>query len=238
MRPQPNKPSEELLNSPLIWRMGERPRIATPGIPSGFAELDRELPEHGWPRAGLTELLCDAVGIGEVSLILPAMANADADTRGSGKGIIWIAPPYLPYAPALAAAGVDLRKLLIVRPVTTADTLWAAEQAMRAGAAAMVVMWLNRSVEYALLRRLQLACSSAECAGFIYRASNAARQASPAPLRLMLTRSVTRNLLEIQIFKRRGMHAAQLVWLATTGYQMNASSQAMQNEEDVFRRVG
>jgi hypothetical protein len=213
MRPLP----DELLNNPAIWRVGDRLRLATFGMPSGFAELDRELPDGGWPRAALTELLCDAVGIGAVSLLLPAMASASVHS----KGIIWIAPPYLPYAPALAAAGVDLRKLLIVRPATSADTLWAAEQAMRAGAAAMVAVWLTQNVEYAMLRRLQLACSTAECAGFIYRASNVQRQASPAPLRLVLMQSVTQDLLKLQIFKRRGMHAAQPLWLATT--RMNAS---------------
>jgi protein ImuA len=214
MRPLPNKLPEELLNSPLIWRAGDRPRLATAGIASGFAELDRELPDNGWPRAALTELLCDAVGIGEVSLLLPAMANAQV----RGKGIIWIAPPYLPYAPALAAAGVDLRKLLIVHPANGVDTLWAAEQAMRAGAAAMAVAWLNPNVEYAMLRRLQLACSSAECAGFIYRASNAARQASPAVLRLLATQSLSaeRGSLTLRILKRRGMHAAQPLSLATS----------------------
>jgi hypothetical protein len=200
--------------------------------------LDRELPEHGWPRAALTELLCDAVGIGEVSLVLPAMANTDV----RGRGVIWIAPPYLPYAPALAAAGIDLKNLLIVRSTRVSDTLWAAEQSMRAGAAAMVVVWLAHSVDYTVLRRLQLACGTGECAGFIYRASNAARQASPAPLRLALTRScnaltrscnaLTRSctpltrlsdalegeqaLLKLQILKRRGMNAAQPLWLATT----------------------
>ncbi len=201
MRPLPN----ELLNHPLLWRAGDKPVLTTLGMASGFAELDQALPDGGWPRAALTELLCDAVGIGEVSLLLPAMANADVRS----KGAIWIAPPYLPYAPALAAAGVDLRKLLIVRPPTAADALWAAEQAMRAGAAAMVVTWLSQPIEYAMLRRLQLACSTAECAGFIYRASSASRQASPAPLRLLVTQSGAQGSLGVRIFKRRGMHAAQ-----------------------------
>jgi hypothetical protein len=205
MRPLPN----ELLNHPAIWRLGDKPKPALSGIPSGFSELDCELPDGGWPRAGLTELLCDAIGIGETSLLLPALAHASVRE----KGVVWIAPPYLPYAPALAAAGVDLQKLLIVQPLNAADTVWAAEQTMRAGAAAIVVVWLPQSVEYAMLRRLQLACSTAECAGFIYRASNAQRQASPAPLRVMLTQDA-QGWLELRLFKRRGMHAARALQFA------------------------
>ncbi len=99
-----------------------------------------------------------------------------------------------------------------------------------------------------MLRRLQLACSTAECAGFIYRASNASRQASPAPLRLALTRScdphtqscnalalscdaltrsgsenaAQRDLLKLQIIKRRGMSAARPLWLTTAGCRISA----------------
>lgn len=258
----------ELLNNPLFWRAGDKPTLTTAGIASGFAELDQQLPDRGWPRSALTELLCDAVGIGEVSLLLPAMSSANV----RGKGVIWIAPPYLPYAPALAAASVDLQKLLILRPTTSADALWAAEQAIRAGAAAMVVTWLSQHIEYAMLRRLQLACSTAECAGFIYRTSNALRQASPAPLRLALTRScdaltrssttltqscdaltpssstglmrsvsenaVQRDSLRLQIVKRRGMSAAQPLWVATAGCRVNAPLSSMKQAWFAMHETG
>ncbi len=60
-----------------IWRADERPadEIVGPVLTSGFAELDRELPGGGWPQGQLTELLLDAAGIGELSLLAPALAQ-------------------------------------------------------------------------------------------------------------------------------------------------------------------
>ena len=67
---------------------------------SGFDELDRRLPRGGWPLGALIELLSVAQGIGELGLFLPALSRL----AHSGRYIAWIAPPYLPYAPALVAA--------------------------------------------------------------------------------------------------------------------------------------
>ena len=42
---------------PGIWRGSELARTACPGIASGFAALDAELPGDGWPCGALTEIL-------------------------------------------------------------------------------------------------------------------------------------------------------------------------------------
>ena len=80
-------------------------------MPTGFDALDRELPGGGWPAGALTELLVRRAGIGELQLVLPALAALS----WAGKRIVWLAPPHLPYAPALAADGVDLAQLVVVR---------------------------------------------------------------------------------------------------------------------------
>src|SRR3974390_3376207 len=64
---------------------------------SGFDELDRRLPRGGWPLGALIELLSITEGIGELSLFLPALCRLAHD----GRYIAWIAPPYIPSAPAL-----------------------------------------------------------------------------------------------------------------------------------------
>jgi len=69
---------EELLqqHASTLWRAQERPCGASPlaaGLPTGHAELDRCLPGGGWPRQGLIEILTDRNGIGELSLLLPAL---------------------------------------------------------------------------------------------------------------------------------------------------------------------
>jgi hypothetical protein len=79
-------------------------------LTSGFAALDAELPGGGWPLGALCELLPRHVGIGELRLLGPALASLSA----AGRSLAWIAPPHRPYAPALAAAGIDLARVLVV----------------------------------------------------------------------------------------------------------------------------
>ena len=141
---------EEILRHPRVWR-GNALAGGVPAVPTGFAELDAELPGGGWPAGALTELLVPAKGIGELGLLMPALARLTC----AGKRVVWLAPPYLPYAPALAAAGIDLPHLALVRAAGQRDALWAAEQALRAGSCHALLAWLP-SPGYAHLRRLAL----------------------------------------------------------------------------------
>jgi len=116
-----------LLAHPAIWHGDDcAPEPAT--LPSGFAALDAALPGHGWPQGALTEVLLEREGIGELRLALPALARVQAQ----GRDVVWIAPPHRPYAPALAAAGLDLARFYVVRCRDAQDALWAYEQALRA----------------------------------------------------------------------------------------------------------
>src|SRR5678809_1285304 len=114
---------EEILRSQPVWRGGALAGNVA-ALSSGFQDLDEELPGGGWPRQGLTEVLNDRPGVGELALILPALA---ALTR-AGKRAVLVAPPHVPYAPALAAAGVDLVNLLVVT-AGRQDALWLASAA-------------------------------------------------------------------------------------------------------------
>src|SRR5688500_10215557 len=100
----------DLLQRQVVCR-GRAPTADAPSAQTGYAALDAELPGGGWPVGGLAELLCRTEGIGELQLVLPALA---ALTQ-AGHRIAWLAPPYLPYAPALQAAGVRLEGLTVVR---------------------------------------------------------------------------------------------------------------------------
>ncbi len=65
---------EDLLQQARIWR-GTAPGWAAPTVPTGFANLDAELPGGGWPSGALTEILGSCEGIGELGLLLPALAR-------------------------------------------------------------------------------------------------------------------------------------------------------------------
>ena len=192
---------QEILDRQPVWRGGAPAGAAARAVPSGFAALDRELPGGGWPAGALTEILAAREGLGELQLVVPALAELSAGERR----IAWLAPPHLPYAPALAAAGVRLEFLVVIRPRGRRDALWAAEQVLRAGACHALLAWLP-SVRYVELRRLAVAAASSPGFAVLFRPMQAARESSPAALRLALESGDGR--LAARILKRRGLPLA------------------------------
>ena len=173
---------EGLLAARTVWHAGRSVASAVDGVPTGHAALDALLPQGGWPRRALTELLLPADGVGELSLLLPTLARCTRE----GACVAMVAPPYLPYAPAWQAAGVDLAHLQLV-DAAPRDALWAFEQCLRSGACAAVLGWPLQADAQAL-RRLQVAADSGECLGFALRARRHAANPSPAALRLEAVR--------------------------------------------------
>lgn len=168
------------------------------GVESGFAELDALLPGGGWPQSALTEILFSQHGVGEMSLLLPALARLSQGERW----IALIAPPYVPYAPALARAGVNPSRLLLVHPKNAQDRLWAVEQTLRAGTCAAVLAWPT-TVDHKDLRRLQLAAEAGSSWGVLFRPEPIAEASSPAALRLRVALSHAQQV-NVSILKRAG----------------------------------
>jgi len=193
----PTRSLAALLARPDIRLGRAAAQVASPSVPTGFAALDAELPGGGWPTGCLTELLPAHEGIGELRILGPALARLSRANRR----IAWIAPPHLPYAPALDAAGIALDRLLIVRTPSAHDALWATEQALRSAACGAVLAWPG-AVKYAELRRLQLAADSSRALAVVFRPPRAAGEASPAALRLALHTAA--GGIAAQILKRRG----------------------------------
>lgn len=180
---------------PGIWR-GQR-ALRVQAMPTGHGDLDRLLPGGGLPCNALTEILHPRPGVGEMGLILPMLGYLTQ--AGSRVGLI--APPHLPYAPALARAGVVLPRMVVVDPPGTGEPLWATEQMLRAGVFGAVVSWV-READMQVLRRLQLAAESGHTIGVLMRPMSAEHHASPAALRLKLTRVEQR--LDVEVLKARG----------------------------------
>lgn len=186
----------ELVRLPGIWRGGDLEQSRAPTIATGYASLDAELPGGGWPSGTLSEVLHDAAGIGEVTFLSGALARASEGDRL----VAWIAPPHLPFAPALAQAGIPLARCLVVRPSDRDDALWAAEQALKSGACGAVLFWFEGT--YASLRRLQMAAQAGQAMAISFRSTAAARLSTPAHLRVLLRREG--DALQVRIPKRRG----------------------------------
>ena len=165
---------------------------------SGWTELDAVLPGGGWQVGTIVELMPAAMGIGELRLLMPALARI----TGAGRHVTLIAPPYIPFAPALSQRGVRLERLLVIQAQRPEDILWATEQSLRCRSFGAVLAWPAITIRDREIRRLQLAAEAGGSTGFLYRSVDAAHQASPAALRLKLRRIA--STLQIDIVKCRG----------------------------------
>lgn len=186
----------DVLRHPGVWRRRSPAADAIDTQPSAHAALDALLPGGGWPRGALCELLVEHDGIGECALVLPALAALTQARRR----VALIAPPYIPYAPTLAAAGVDLRQVVQI-DASASDTHWSMEQCLRSGCCGAVLGWLPRA-DYRELRRLQLAAETGGTIGFVFRPLAAAAEASPSALRLRV--ATAQGEPQVELLKCRG----------------------------------
>ena len=85
---------DQLLQHPGLWRAADRQSpgqaTGTAGLSTGYATLDRELPDGGWPCHDLMEVLCCQWGSGELPLLQPALATLTIFTfMGAWRSFLW-----------------------------------------------------------------------------------------------------------------------------------------------------
>jgi hypothetical protein len=180
---------------PGVWRgLGQR-RPDTEA--TGNAQLDLAL-VGGWPVGALSQIVGSETGLG-FTLMLPLLARMSQ----AGRPVALVAPPYIPYAPALRDAGVNLQHLLWIAPKDRMDALWATEQMLRSGLFGTVAVWgppFDASVE----RRLQLAAETGRSIGIVSHAQ-AVQGHSIAAVRLQV--SVAASGLQVEVLRCRGARA-------------------------------
>ncbi len=199
-------PNTEIITKLLArhdtWR-GQSQKPTQRSVSSGNDQIDLLL-KGGWPTAALTELLVQRPGIGELSLLLPTIKDYCQNNHLS----VWLDPPYQPYAPALAVAGIALQKVLIVQSKNAREWLWVAEQCIRNNA--LLLAWSdNKMPSYSDLRKLQLAAADSGHAAFLLSSNKGASEntlsaSSPATLRLEVD-SVGEKNLRLCVRKLRGV---------------------------------
>jgi len=185
-----------LAGTPRLWR-GHEPNRGQHTLATGHKLLDARLPGGGWPIGAVTELIAGQPGLGELSLLFPALSHISRH----GEWLILIDPPWIPYPAALQGHGLALERLLVVRTGNASESLWACEQALHGSQGGAVLAWPEQP-GFARLRRLQLAAEVNVKLAFLFRPEQALTKASPAALRLHLRgdESGTR----IDILKCRG----------------------------------
>ena len=218
----PTQSNSNLLNHPLLWRgkdLLNRSGIShnSPTLPSGHPELDSQLQGGGWPQQGLVDLLLPHAGIGELRLLLPVL-----ETLTQTSYVVWINPPFIPYAAALDAFGVNPRNLLLVQTQTHEETLWSMERCCLSGGCAAVLAWPEeRKLNIKETRRVQLAARSGHTLAIFFRPIDAVARSSLAELRLALRPVDSVDELAVDIVKRKGGWPMQNIRLSlnVTRYQ-------------------
>lgn len=134
---------------------------------SGSASIDSCLPYKGYESGTIIEYLQNSAGSGATTLALSAAREALAVTDRFCVVVDWRRQFY---PPAAAALGLDLKRIVIVRPTTLADRLWAIDQALRCPSIVAVIAEIEQLDDHAA-RRLQLAAESGGGLGFLVRSS-------------------------------------------------------------------
>lgn len=181
---------------PSLWRANQLAGNATPCQSSGYPGLDAELPGGGWPVGTLIELFAGQAGVGELRLLAPALANLSLQ-----RPVALVHPPHSPNSAYCTGAHSPRRPWLWIAPERPLDALWAAEQVLKNGSCAALLFW-QKDIRPASLRRLHLAAQSSDMLFFMLRPQTAMRQTSPAPLRIHL--QAAPSGIELDIIKRRG----------------------------------
>jgi protein ImuA len=188
---------------PDLWLGHQLGRTGAQTLASGFARLDAELPDGGWPRGALSELLLAHPGVGEMRLLAPALVATQRD----GRLVMLFDPPAALAAAALAALGFAVDELLVVetraRLAPGSDGLWALEQSLKSGHVGAIVAWLPERLRAERLRRLQLAAHRHDGVAFVLREAAAAARPTAAPLRVALHAGGA-DRIQLRVLKRRG----------------------------------
>jgi len=156
-------------------------------VSSGSLAMDRSLPSGGIVCGSMLELVH---GIPRVGRSATGMPHREPPVRGLGAMAIamrlvreWIADGKYAvvidralqlYAPGLAALGIPVERLIVLRPQTEADAIWGMDQALRSGAVGGVVANV-RHLDDRAARRLQLAAERGGGVGILLRDAVSAR---------------------------------------------------------------
>lgn len=237
---------EKILQKADVWRASDISHTnginsaSASTISTGYDELNKYLAGSGWPTNSLTEFLLDTSGIGEIRLLTPALSQLSQDQN---RWLLMVAPPYIPYAPALLSMGIDISKVLVVTPKKSTDTLWVLEKALASQSCSAVLAWPQQPLKDMQLRRFQVACKAGHCLGVLFRHSRDAKNPSPAELRIQLQAHAAsafnqHSHLKLKILKRKGGWATetfslqlndQLLQTTPEFHELNVNNQPREN---------
>jgi len=169
-------------------------------IPSGVEVLDRLLPDAGFRGGTLIEWVAEKGSADQLALLAARSALDDRAALGEDRVLIVIDDEGSLYPPAAAALGIDLQRLILVRPgkparrdaqaetkkrpaAASVETLWAIEQSLASRGVAVTFCRLEK-LSARVFRRLQLSAERGGGLGFLIRPPTARGEPSWSDVRL------------------------------------------------------
>jgi protein ImuA len=181
----------------LRRQMGQRegsPTAAADTFSTGTPALDQLLAANPLRYGMLTEWLSGLARSGAATLSLLCAREACRQ----GGTLVVIDRRQIFYPPAAAAWGIDLSRLIIVRPRNTRDEFWAAVQSLRSPAVAAVWAPIDR-LHTRAFRQLQLAAQAGRTLGLLLRPSHVRGQLSWADVQLCVEGKLQNANCKMQI---------------------------------------
>lgn len=196
-------------------------------VSTGVPALDSILPDRGLRRGTLSEWIAAEAGCGATWLAMSIAGRAaghsaekriSAEKRASAEEPLMIIDREKRfYAPAFQRAGVCPEKIVLIRPDSRRDELWAVEQSLRCPGIAAVVCQIDR-LKTQEFRRLQLAAEAGTAIGFLIRPPDARKNPGWANVRLLVSARPSqpqsfRRRMEVRCLYAKGGLADQTVQL-------------------------
>lgn len=148
---------------------GDGAKAGRSGVRTNVPLLDAfaSVNENGLARGAIHEVLADVSQGTSIDAFALLLASAVAASR-EGGWIVWSDPERTLYPPALQRSGVAIERLLLLRPRSPQDELWALAECMRCGGVAATVAHVGRLTPVQA-RRLQLAAEQGGGVGVLVR---------------------------------------------------------------------
>ncbi|MDH4396478.1 MAG: translesion DNA synthesis-associated protein ImuA [Limnobacter sp.] len=233
-QPEPcSEPVKDLVQiHPSLWRAHQLGSVSDSNstrVPSGFDELNQQLPGGGWPAGHLIELLLKHYGIGELRFLIPALRALVLDR----KQLVFMNPPFLPLPNVLEQFGIPAEYVVLIKTAKPENRLWAIEKLIQSDSCGALLIWLPTEglLQAHQLRRLQYQANKSRGLSFIFRPIEAQQQPSPATLRLTLT-AHSPDALKVRLIKRRGPVMDSALLLILPIHELNQPSQELENAMD------
>jgi len=125
--------------------------------------------QHSAFSGQITEIVVDGNDFSAMPLLLPLLAQLSQDDRW----LAWVAPPASLPRELLEQAGIDLSKVMLLKPDQNRDQLDLACQALRTGTCHAVISWAGYMANDQL-KELEMAAAAGESQGIIIRNRNTA----------------------------------------------------------------